>query len=286
MYMPSSVPPPPASKSEQQRPSQTHVKNPPNKDKRRRPPREHDSPRAAAAASPSPPPPPPATWAAAAAAAAEEVIPPSTRSSHPRRLRARAHPPLPLTRARIARISGRTEPRPPNSPPIRGRPRSPFSPPAPLASPSPKKNYCWARVEREWGARFYEGTERDVTSLAARWWWCWCSGLLAFPSLTSLVAVAVAGACLLLGLKPAVRLPWGGKGVRRPRGGEGRNYFTRRAGWAWAGREGTKGFGLGGAVCLLQARGGRNKYSCWGIGGGADPLLPPAEEGVMSVAFS
>lgn len=66
----------------------------------------------------------------------------------------------------------------------------------------------------------------------------------------------------------------------------GAQLFTRRAGWAWTGREGTKGFGLGGAVCLLQARGGRNKYSCWGIGGGADPLLPPAEEGVMSVAFS
>lgn len=56
-------------------------------------------------------------------------------------------------------------------------------------------------------------------------------------------------------------------------------------GWAWAGWEGTKGVGLGGAVWLLQARGGRNKYSCWGIGGGADPLLPPAEEGVISVAL-
>nr|TKW00930.1 hypothetical protein SEVIR_8G145350v2 [Setaria viridis] len=47
----------------------------------------------------------------------------STRSSHPRRLRARAHPGAPLARARIARIPGRAELLPSNSPPI-SRPAS------------------------------------------------------------------------------------------------------------------------------------------------------------------
>ncbi|KAJ1275689.1 hypothetical protein BS78_05G155100, partial [Paspalum vaginatum] len=111
-----------------------------------------------AAAPPSTSPPPPA---------AAEAIPSTTRSSHPRRLRARAHPSGPLARARIARIPGRIEPRPPNSPSDFAARVSSCSP-APLASPPPNFLLLGSGIERE--REEGEGFMREAkaTSLRSR----------------------------------------------------------------------------------------------------------------------